>query len=50
VLVPVPDGVAGPLQAATTPSARVARPVLMIRDRVARDIAAPLSSIVDNLA
>jgi hypothetical protein len=50
VLVPVPAGVDGPLQAATTPSARVARPVLMIRDRVAGDIAAPLSSIVDNLA
>src|SRR5205085_4186591 len=48
--VPVPAGVAGPLQAATTPIARVARPVLSIRDRVARDIAAPLSSIVDNLA
>src|SRR5467141_702184 len=50
VLVPVPAGVAGPLQAATTPIARAARPALSIRDRVARDIAAPLSSIVDNLA
>src|SRR5689334_21812925 len=50
VLVPVPAGVAGPLQAATTPIARVARPVLSIRVLVARDIAAPLSSIVDNLA
>src|SRR5437868_4289977 len=50
VLVPVPAGVARPLQAATTPIARAARPALSIRDRVARDIAAPLSSIVDNLA
>src|SRR5512146_2005338 len=50
VLVPVPAGVAGPLQAATTPITRTARPALSIRDRVARDIAAPLSSIVDNLA
>jgi hypothetical protein len=47
---PVPAGVAGPLQAATTPIASAARPALIIRDRVARDIAAPLSSIVDNLA
>src|SRR5581483_6730281 len=70
VLAPVPVGVAGPLQAATTPTARAARPApsvrapsvralsvrapgiraLSIRDRVARDITAPLSSIVDNLA
>src|SRR5581483_12003172 len=55
VLAPVPVGVAGPLQAATTPTARAARPApsvraLGIRDRVARDITAPLSSIVDNLA
>jgi hypothetical protein len=49
-LVPVPAGVAGPLQAAATPSAKVARPTLIIRDRAARDIAAPLSSIVDNFA
>src|SRR5262249_9367620 len=49
-LVPVPAGVAGPLQAATTPSAARARPALKIRVRLARDIAAPLSSIVDNLA
>src|SRR5690242_7247987 len=50
VLVPVPAGVAGPLQAATTPIARAVRPALSIRVLVGRDIAAPLSSIVDNLA
>jgi hypothetical protein len=50
VPLPGPAGVAGPLQAAATPTAKVARPALIIRDRVARDIAAPLSSIVDNLA
>ena len=43
-------GVAGPLQAATTPTARAARPALSIRDRVPRDMGAPLSSIVDNFA
>jgi hypothetical protein len=48
--VPVPAGLDGPLQAATIPTAKVARPALMIRDRVAGDIAAPLSSIVDNFA
>src|SRR5690242_4659806 len=50
VLVPVPAGVAGPLQAATTPMARAVRPALSMRVLVVRDIAAPLSSIVDNLA
>src|SRR5690242_10621951 len=50
VLVPVPDGVAGPLQAATTPIARAVRPALSIRVLMVRDITPPLSSIVDNLA